>query len=113
MKRRFVLAVTLSLACVGSVDAVSSARALSLASPVHAMFSKTKTVKFSLRNDTGAPVKLKAGADSMTLEKGKVLELKLAEGTQVTLEEATATQPAGTVVALVSSTLSGNTLVIH
>ena len=113
MKRRFPLAVTLGLACIGSVDAVSTARALPVVSPVHAMFSKTKTVKFSLRNDSGAPVKLKAGADSMTLEKGKVLELKLAEGTQVTLEEATPTQPAGTILAQVSTTLSGNTLVIH
>ena len=77
------------------------------------MFFKVKMVKFSLRNDTGAPVKLKAGTDSMTVENGKVLELKLAEGTQVTLEEATATQPAGTVVAQVSTTLSGSTLVIH
>ena len=74
------------------------------------MFGKTKLVNFSLRNDTATPLKLKAGDSEVTIEAGKTMPLKLPAGTSVTTQEATEGHPAGTVIAQVSSELSGVTI---
>lgn len=113
MNRRIVVAVTLAAVSFVSVEAVPSAGAAVIAVPVHALSAKPKLVKFNLRNDSGAPVKLKAGDESMTINAGKVMSLKLPEGTRLTLEEATTKRPAGDVLAEVSKSLDGNTLVIN
>lgn len=91
-----------------AVFAAPAAHPLSL----HAMFSKGKLVDFNLRNDTSAPLKLKAGDSAITIDAGKTLPLKLAAGTSVTVEEATTDHPVGSVIALVSTQLSGATISI-
>ena len=101
------------MTAVSAVEAVPSASAMPISVPMHAMAAKVKMVKFNLRNDSGAPVKLKAGEESMTIEAGKVKELKLPEGTRITFEEATPRRAAGDTLAEVSRSLGGNTLVIN
>ena len=109
MKSRLVTLAAMILAA----GATCPAPAATMATPVHAMFSKTKMVKLSLRNDSGAPVRVKAGDTSMTLNPGKPETLKLAEGTAITVEEATPTHAAGALIAQVSTSLQGATIVIH
>ena len=113
MNRRFVVAVTLAAVSVSSMKAVPLAFGAPLAMPGHAMIAKIKVVKFNLRNDSGARVKLRAGEQSMTLDAGKVMSVKLPEGTRITFEEATGKRSAGAVLAEVSRSLGGNTLVIN
>ena len=113
MNRRFAVAVTFAAVTLCAAGATSPASAAAVHAPMHAMFSKTKMIKLNLRNDTGSPVKLKAGDASVTLDAGKVMPLKLAEGTSITVEEATAHHPAGSVLTQVSTALEGATLVIN
>ena len=112
MKYRSVLAATLAAGAIFATGALPYASA-AVHAPVHAMFAKTKMIKLNVRNDSGAALKLKAGDTSMTIEAGKVMPLKLAEGTSITIEEATAKHPAGSVLTQVSSSLEGATLVVN
>ena len=91
MNRRLIVVTLAAAAVCVAGNAVPASAAVRV--PVHAMFGKTKTVKLSLRNDSGAPVKLKAGETSMTLDAGKTMPVKLPEGTSITIEEATAEHP--------------------
>ena len=111
MKHRLVVATLAAAVACAAGTALPASAAVHV--PVHAMFGKTKTVKLSLRNDSGAPIKLKAGETSMTLEAGKTMPLKLPEGTSITIEEATAKHAAGSVLTQVSSNLEGATVVIN
>ncbi len=74
------------------------------------MFGKTKMVAFNLRNDSATALKLKAGDSVMTIDAGKTMAVKLPAGTSITTEEATASHPAGAVIAQVSGDLSGVTI---
>lgn len=97
-----------------SQAAVSTAYATpaGLHSPIHAMFSKTKLVSISLRNDSGAPLELKVGEDVMTLAVGKTVAMKLAVGTRIVSTQQTVNHAANSLIAQVSSDLSGATIAI-
>ena len=82
-------------------------------SPVHAFFGKTKMVKLSLRNDSGAPIELRAGETVMTLNNGETKALALPPGTRITTTAATKTHEAGALIAEVSDSFSGATVSIH
>jgi len=82
-------------------------------SPVNAIYSKVKLVKFSLRNDTSAPLKLKIGDNVVTLLPGKPVDVKLADGKQIIAVETTASYDAGSVVAIAAEQLDGTTVAIH
>ena len=79
-------------------------------SPVHAMFSRDKVVKFNLHNSTDAPIKVKAGDLDVTLPPGQDVAMKLPVGAKVVVEEATTHYTQGTVVAVVSSELGDSTV---
>jgi len=81
--------------------------ATSIHSPVSAMFGKTKTIKVTLVNDSGASMQVKAGDDIVTLESGKPVTLKLPVGTQVVANTATPIHQAGSLIAAVSDSLNG------
>ena len=55
-------------------------------------------------------MKLKAGAQELTLEPGKTTAIKLGVGEQIVVAEETGNRPAGTVLATVSNNLSDATL---
>jgi hypothetical protein len=82
-------------------------------SPVHAMFSREKLVRFSLHNATEAPIKVKAGDTEMTLPPGQVVPLKLAIGAKVVVQEASTHYPQGSVLTVVSNDLSDATLTLN
>ena len=112
MNRRLVVsAMALAVSMLGT-QAVYAAPA-HVGSPLHAFVgAKVKLVKFSVRNDSGAPMKLKAGENEVAIEAGKTADMKLAEGTQIVTVEAS-NHEAGSVIATVSSSLAGNTLVLR
>ncbi len=109
MNRRILSVAVLVVSSLCTSQAMFAAPA-ALPVSVHAMFGKTKMVAFNLRNDTAAPLKLKTGENVVTIGAGKTMNLKLPSGTSVTTEEATATLAAGTVIAQVTSELSGVTI---
>lgn len=82
-------------------------------SPMHAMFSQDKMVKFNLHNATDAPIKVKAGEVDVTLPPGKDMPMKLPVGAKIVVEEATAQFPQGTVLTVVSSDLSDSTVKLN
>ena len=112
MNRRMLVSTAFALAtiCASSTATYAAPRALS--TPVHAMFSKTKLVSISLRNDSGAPLELKVGEDVMTLAVGKTVAMKLAVGTRIVSTQQTVNHAANSLIAQVSSDLSGATIAI-
>jgi len=72
-----------------------------------------KAVKFALRNDSASPMKLKVGDQVLTLAAGATINVKASIGQTVTAEEASATNPAGAILATVIDGLSGATVVVR
>jgi hypothetical protein len=108
MNYRNLLAVTVVASSLLASPAVYAATAVH--SPVNAMFGKTKTIKVTLVNDSTAPMEVKAGEDVVKLDAGKPVTLNLQPGTRVVYNAATEKQQAGSLIAEVSSSLSGATI---
>jgi hypothetical protein len=86
---------------------------LSIKSPIHAAFGKTKTVSVSFHNASAAPLELKVGDNLMTVAPGQTLSLHLAAGTRVLANSATAMLQAGALITEVAPYLDGATLNIN
>jgi hypothetical protein len=80
--------------------------------PTHAMLGNSKPIEFSLRNDCGSKLELKAGDQTITVEAGKTVKVKLLAGTKIITTTPTAHSEAGSVVVEVNSSLSGATVAI-
>jgi hypothetical protein len=85
----------------------------SLHSPVHAMLGNQKLISFNLHNATNEPLKVKAGDKEMTLAAGSVTTVKLAPGTKVVTQEATAKYEAGAVLATASPEMKDATVTFN
>jgi hypothetical protein len=87
----------------------------SISSPIHAMFSKTKstTVKLNLRNDSGAAMEVKVGDKVITLDPGKPVTLNLEVGTRIVANTATPNHAAGSLIEEVISDHNGATIIIR
>jgi hypothetical protein len=109
--RLTVAVVTTTLLAAPAVYAAP----LSVSSPVHAMFAKTKstTVKLSLRNDSGSPMEVKVGDKVMTLDPGKPVNLNLEVGTRIVANSTTPNHPAGSLIEEVIKDHNGATIVIR
>ncbi len=108
-----IIAATMALSVsLFTAPALMAAPVSGITVPVHAKLNNGKTVSFQLRNDSKETVTVKAGDQELTIQPGKSSGLKTADGTQVIAVTATATHTAGEVLAVASTTLSGNTLVI-
>jgi hypothetical protein len=114
MKSLNRLIVAVAATSLLAAPAVYAAPA-SISSPVHAMFSKTKstTVKLNLRNDSGSAMEVKVGEQVMTLDPGKPVALKLEVGTRIVANTATPSHPAGSLIEEVIKDHDGATIVIH
>jgi hypothetical protein len=114
MKSLNRLIVAVAATSLLAAPAVYAAPA-SISSPVHAMFSKTKstTVKLSIRNDSGTAMEVKVGDQVMTLDPGKPVTLKLEVGTRIVANTATPSHPAGSLIEEVIKDHDGATIVIH
>jgi hypothetical protein len=109
MKRHSVITAMVLGVSILSSEAMFAAPVAKF-SPVHAMFSRDKGVKFNLHNDTDAPIKVKAGDVDVTLPPGKDVPVKLLVGAKIVVEQATAHYPEGTVVMTVSPELHDATV---
>jgi hypothetical protein len=103
----------MALALSFSATLPMMASPLAIHAPVNAFFGKVKTIKFNVRNDSNATIKLMAGTTPLTVEPGKTVEAKVNEGDKLTYAEATSTRAAGDLVATATSQLSGNTVAIR
>jgi hypothetical protein len=108
MIRRSVLAASMVAVCALSVPTLH-ASSVNVAPPVHAFFG-SKTVKLSVKNDSGVTIEIRAGESVMTLEAGKAMAVNLPVGTRVTTTTATKAHAAGDLLFEVSSSLSGATV---
>jgi hypothetical protein len=88
------------------------ASSLNILPSAHAFFGNPKTVKLTLRNDTGAPLEIRAGEAVMTIAAGKTMTVSLPAGTRITTNTATKSHVAGDLLVEVSSSLSGATVAI-
>jgi hypothetical protein len=88
---------------------------LSISSPIHAMFGKTKStmVKLSLRNDSNSAIEVKVGEKVMTLDPGKPVNLNLEVGTRIVANTATPNHEAGSLLEEVTSGHNGATISIR
>lgn len=110
MKFRNLLAATAVIA-TSLLASPAVYAATSIHSPVRAMFGKTKMVKLTLTNDSGAPMEVKAGEEVIKLEAGKPTTVNLTPGTRIVSNTSTATHQAGTLIAEVTNQLNG--AIIH
>jgi len=106
--RKFVAATVVAASSLLASPAVYAAT--SVHSPVLAMFNKSKTIKLTLMNDSGAPMEVRAGDQVIQLEAGKPTTVSLPPGTRIVSAADTATQKAGTLIAEASSSLNGATI---
>jgi hypothetical protein len=109
MKRQSVITAMVLGVSILSSEAVYAAPVAKF-SPMHAMFSRDKVVKFNLHNNTDAPIKVKAGDLDITLMPGKDVPMKLPVGAKVVVQEATSHFEQGAVLTVVSSELSDSTI---
>jgi hypothetical protein len=112
MKRLSVVTAMVLGVSILSSEAVYAAP-LAVHSPMHAMFSTDKPVKFNLHNATDTPIKVKAGDVEVTLLPGKDVPMKLPVGSKVVVEEASTHYAEGTVLTVVSSALSDSTVKLN
>jgi hypothetical protein len=114
MKRPNLFTITAIAASLLAAPVVYAAPA-SIASPVHAMFGKTKltNVTLSLRNDTSTEIQVSVGDNLMTLAPGKPISVTLPVGTRIIAKSSTTDHPAGSVIAEVISEQNGATISIR
>ena len=112
MKIRNVLAVSIALVSLAASSKVYAAPA-GFNVPVHAIFAKAQTVKFSVRNDSKAAIELKVGEQVMTLAPGKSLALKVAIGTTVLATASVGNYHAGDVLAQASKEMDDTVLALR
>ncbi len=74
--------------------------------------AQPKPISFNMRNDSATALTIQAGDQQMTIAAGQTTALKLQQGTQITVVNATARLAAGSVLATVTSALQGNTLAV-
>jgi hypothetical protein len=116
MKNRFVVTAMVLGASMGMTGAMYAAPAklatMGTATNSRAMYGKEKMVSFSLHNGSAEVIKVKAGETEMTLEPGKTMAVKLPTGMQLIAEETSTHYAAGSVLAVVSDTLSDATITL-
>jgi len=112
MIRRSLFIAPLAVACLFISQAVY-ASPLNLVGPTHAMFSRSKTVKFSLHNASATSMDLRAGDTVMTLKAGETLSINLPAGTRIVTNVATNDHPAGTLVLQVATAFDGTIVTLH
>src|ERR1700733_801252 len=112
---KFFNRLTLAVVTTSLLAAPAVYAAPAVSSPVHAMFSKSKTstVKLSLRNDTGSAMEVKVGDKVMTLDPGKPVSLSLEVGTRIVANSTTPNHAVGSLIEEVISDHNGATIVIR
>lgn len=112
MLRRAIFVAPLAIASLFVSQAVYASPIL-FADSVHAMFSKTKMVKFELHNASPSSLDLRAGEKVMTVKVGETITIDLPVGTRIVTNTASNAHPAGTLVLQVAAGFDGTTITLH
>ncbi|MGA8939550.1 MAG: hypothetical protein WB439_10330 [Acidobacteriaceae bacterium] len=112
MKRTFVVTAMVLSASMLTSGAMFAAP-LAAHTPTHAKYSGEKVVKFSFRNATQAPIKVKAGDAEVTLPPGEVVPIKLPVGAKVVVQEASTHYSEGAILAVATTGINGETFVLN
>lgn len=112
MIRRSLFVAPLAVACLFASQALYAAP-VNVLTPVHAMFARSKTVKFDLHNASAAPMDLKAGDKVMTLKAGETVTVNVPPGTRIVTNSANNVHPAGTLVLEVAPGFNGTTITLR
>lgn len=93
---------------------VVHAAVIHVPNPTHAMFanSNSKPVQFSVRNDCSSTLELKAGDQTITVEAGQTVKVKIPAGTKLITTKPTTHSEAGSVVVEVTDSLNGATVAV-
>jgi len=75
--------------------------------------SKSSTVKFTIRNDSGTPMEVKIDDKVVTLAPGKPVDLSLPAGTRILANTATPNHATGSLIEEVSKEHAGATIVVR
>lgn len=111
---RKVMGSTMVLAAVLMAgESVYAAPLTALHVPVQAMGKNKQMVSFHLRNDSAAPLIVKAGSQEMTLDPGKPVDVTLKVGDTVTIAKSTKQFAEGTVIATVNPDLKDTTIALR
>jgi hypothetical protein len=116
MFRSKLIVPALSIACLFAAQAVVPT--LAMASPLRTNLSiqpslNTHMVNLNVANSTNAALDIKVGETAMTIAPGKTVKVSAAPGTKITVVTASGTHEAGSLLAEVSSSLSGATIRIN
>jgi len=72
-----------------------------------------QSVKFNVRNQSGADIELRAGDKVLTVAKGQTMGVNLPVGTRIVTTTASAKREAGSVICEVSANLKDATVVLN
>jgi hypothetical protein len=112
MVRRLLFVAPLAVACLLASQAVY-ASPINVLTSAHAMFARSKTIKFELHNASDSLMDLRAGDTVMTLKAGETITVNLPPGTRIVTNSASSVHPAGTLVLEVSPSFNGTTITLH
>ena len=112
MRIKFVTAAAVVVAGL-SVPAAVYAAPANRNVPMQVSFSKSKTVKVALHNNSGTAMQLKVGDAIVSLDAGKTVAMKIAVGTRIEVNATTPKHQAGELLAEATSDLDNTTLNIN
>jgi len=111
MNRHFVVGTMVMAVAMLAGQAVLAEPA-AIPTMTRAMY-KTKTVSFNVRNDSKSPLTIQAGDRQITIDPGKIVAVKLEEGTKLVAVTATAKLAQGDLISVVSSAMASATVAIQ
>jgi len=112
MNRHFVVGTMVMAVAMLAGQAAVYAEPAAIPTMTRAMY-KTKTVSFNVRNDSKSPLTIQAGERQITIDPGKIVAVKLEEGTKLVAVTATAKLAQGDLISVVSSAMASATVAIQ
>jgi hypothetical protein len=112
MNRRIVFGTMVMAASLLASEAVY-AQPAAIRVPVHAIFSKSKMVSFTVRNDSKDAMRLSNGSSETLIAPGKSADFKVADGTKLVAVDTTPSYAAGTVIVTASNAIQDSTVTLR
>ncbi len=113
MKIRSVVAAAVVFASLSATTtAFAAGRSGDTPALTYVGFAKTKGIKLNLRNDSAAPMELKIGDNTLTLDAGKTIQIEVVAGTRIVADTASPAHQAGALIAQISKEMKDSTISI-
>jgi hypothetical protein len=111
MNRSILTAMVIGASLMSSAAMHAATRSYyTVSAPSTHASSRAHLVAFSLRNDSNAPLKLRAGSRQLVIKSGATVDVKLPVGVNIVAEDATPNRAAGAVLVQVASLLGDATV---